>query len=47
LACFGLISGLINAWLHGDDAFDLVDAAARALRLFADSVSREGTARGG
>jgi len=47
LACFGLISGLINAWLHGDDAFDLANDAARALRLFVDSVSREGAAGGG
>jgi TetR/AcrR family transcriptional regulator, acrAB operon repressor len=39
LACYGLISGLVNAWLRGDAGFTLTRDVMDALRAFIAAVS--------
>jgi TetR/AcrR family acrAB operon transcriptional repressor len=39
LACYGLLSGLVNTWLRGDDGVSLTGDVMRALRAFVAAVS--------
>lgn len=38
-ACYGLLSGLVNAWLRGEADFNLTGDVTRALRAFIAAVS--------
>ncbi|RAI40959.1 TetR/AcrR family transcriptional regulator [Rhodoplanes roseus] len=40
LACYGLLSGLVNAWLRGEAGFSLTTDVVGALRAFIAAVSR-------